>query len=747
MSKTAYPNTATAVSITLYCNIPFDNSYKHHPLISNEFKYNTYDIYAKTGVGGVPANESFLNRQDYSQTGYPYVYQRWTLTDVFNFDFKNGLLGSITLELTNAQTNANYMKVVAGSQTWFYFITGITQSNIDTYTLSLELDVLTTYQDEFLQGMKDIPVFTKRKHSHRYTNNGLMPYCADFKNNEDAFAGVKPTKITQLHKAHYKEDKMKSLEGVMWLYVCCTIPADTYGDIPTNHLEPVLKKSVYTCNGKQYPLAMLAIPLNVNSVEYRDEDNTHSIVMSHDVIIASIRQLIDDGSVHGAKISPYPPFTTDAHSGTSISNGNLVIYGQTSEVLDSGLVHIYQLSIGDSEMIYGKIDTYSGANFGKLLILMMVFGFIIISEQNSASFIFDEITPTNLGIKNNSAPSIYTARYDDPKLLFSPFRKYKINAQYSSEGSEFYPELYYCEYPSTKGFNLESIATAYIGDNNFYTKVWIDTGLIDNPFNRYQYEKIGLASSVNYIFPCGTNALDVFNSTQAQSFYQSKTASGITSALTIAGGIASVAGGVAMTAGSAGTASPFGIGLIASGATAIAGGVAGEVNTIASTQAKLEDLKNTPDSINISGSNFITDEFITYNNTNCLPYVVVYDVSPVIKENANNFFYKYGYQVSRECYFNTELKYDASTSQKIDNNLFGRTLFNFIQLQEDITNKINADIPYIAKKKISSIFNEGITLWSFFGVRGLWNNFVPTSTDYVENWLFKNYYDNTEYGV
>lgn len=750
MSKTAYPNTATAVSITLYCNIPFDNTYKHHPLISSEFKYNSYGMYGKTGSGAIPSNESFLDRKDYSQTGYPYVYQRWTLTDVFNFDFKNGLLGSITLELTNAQTNANYMKVVAGTQTWFYFITGITQSNIDTYTLSLELDVLTTYQDEFLVGMKDVPVFTKRKHSHRYTDNGLMPYCADLKTGEDAFAGVKPSLVKQVEKLHFKNSEMKKLEnlgiGTMWLYVCCDFgnydyQADTYG------LGDLI---LYSNGDKTYPLIMVAIPLNVQGVSYYKSDNTCVIDFSRQELLGAVSSLIGEGSVHGCKISPYPPFSIDgANQGAIDLTSNILHLSSPSvvSVSSSTGINIYKMTIGGSTLVYGKW-TNPPQITGGAIGLMLFNGGLIVGFEKGKSFPYDDITPTTLGIKNNSAPTIQSARFIDPKLLFSPFRRYKLNAQYESDGVELYPELIYSEYPTETGLvdsytgniGFETTATAYIGDNNFYTKPKSNTPT----FNNYQYEKIGLCGSVNYIFPCGTNALDVFNSTSASTFYQSKTASEITAGLTIAGGVASVGLGLAGMIGTLGLSTPLSVGMIATGSTAIATGTASLVNNIKSVDAKIEDLKNTPNSINISGSNYITDECITANYTG-LPYIVVYDVLPVIKENANDFFYNYGYQVARQCYFNTELKYTASTNGKVDNNLFGRTLFNYIQIQEDITNKINADIPYIAKKKLSSIFNEGITLWSFFGLKGLWDNYIPTSTEYVERYLFKNYYDNTEY--
>ena len=186
--KSAYPQTQNPVSIRLYANIPFDNTYEHHSLISEWFRYNGSKIYDNAGV---TACDSFIDRKKYALTpNPPFYYPRWDMTDTYNFDFQNGLVGSVTLELTPEKTNANYMRVTCGSDVYYYFITGIKQVNFETYTLTLELDVIMTYQDEFLEGVKDIPLMTDRKHCHRYTNDGLMPHSAAFKTGDSVFAVI-----------------------------------------------------------------------------------------------------------------------------------------------------------------------------------------------------------------------------------------------------------------------------------------------------------------------------------------------------------------------------------------------------------------------------------------------------------------------------------------------------------------------------------------------------------------------------
>lgn len=732
MSKTAYPITTEPVSITLYCNIPFDNTYTHHSLISELFKYNNTQIYNKPLSPGTYPCEEFIDRRDYSKVGRPYVYPRWTLTDVFNFDFKNGILGDVVLELTNAQTNANYLKVDNRGVRWYYFITGINQLNNGTYRLSLELDVIMTYQDEFLNGIKDIPVFTERKHSHRYSENGLNFHCADFKSGDNLFAGVKPNIIKGVKFLDYDTNSMKTLKGIYWLYVC--IDAHAY-DSYTNSL-------LYESNGNKYPIYMIAIPINANSITYKKSDDSCLLTYSRTDIENGIKLLINDGSIHGCKISPYPPFSTDNDTNPSItinSNKDLTISTPNVSVIsEDAYSKEYMMTIGGSKLLYAKVLQSLDNTWKKAL----TYGFVCVSEQNEPTYKHINLKYSDFDLRNSSVPTINSQRFEDPKLFFAPFRKYIINAQYATQGYEFHLELYCSQYTTNSNADIigfKTHATAYIGDNNYYTEITNVAG--QSTFANYNYEKLGLACSVNYNMPCGENALDVFNSTQQQSFYTSKVASGITAGISIGGGIASVVGGAGLIGTGAGSA--MGMAMVAGGMSAIAGGSAGMINTIKSTTAKLEDLKNTPDSINISGSNFISDiNILKYSYS--LPYVTIYDCDLLTKKNANDYFYSYGYQTARNCYFNTELKYDYSGG-KIDNNLFGRTIFNYIKTQEDITNKINADIPHIIKKKLSSIFNQGITLWSFFGIKGLWNTTNPTSQEYVENWFLKNELDNTEY--
>ena len=732
--KTAFPLNSTPVSIRLYSNIPFDNTYKHHSLISDLFTYNNSFIYHGTLATGI-AKERFINRKTILEVGHPSTdyYPRYNLTGEFNFDFSNGLIGSVVLELTPQQTNANYMRVQAGDSTsgyeyYYYFITGITQINADTYRLSLELDVLMTYQDEFLEGMKDVPVFTQRKHCHRYTFDGLMPHCADFKTGDSAFSNIKTSYIEGRENIIYSSQELRKIKDVMWLYCC----VDTEFLYEGNN-ENIKTRYKYRFSNVQHPLSMICLPINVNSLNFTgtfmDGPTIREInwLFNKSDIDGIVKSLINNGKVHGCKLSPYPPFNIGDATVGKVGDD----YSITSTTMYVSVPYSMGISFKSSKSLISLLTPESGSISYKT---------IVIFEEYPDEF--DLELSNELPIKNSSEPTINDYRYQDPKLLFSPFTKYTLSAPYGEE-YEIYPELAFSDgLFNDANLYFGSISTCYIGDNNIFT--YIKPRLDRNYryfFNNYKPLNLGISTNVNYNLPAGTNALDVFNATQAQSFYTSKVASGITSGLSVAGGIASIVIGSGMTIGSSGALSPMGIGMVAGGVGAIASGTAGVANTIKSTNAKIEDLKNTPNSVNVQGSCFTND----ISRDELLPKINMSVVSDVIKENANDYFYNYGYEVARECYFNTEM-YWVNDNHSMDNNLFGRTIFNYIQTNDDITNKINYNMPLIIKQKINSIFNNGITLWSFFGLGGLWGyDDIPNTNNFPDKWFMKCILDNTEY--
>lgn len=715
--KTAYPQTQNPCSIRLYSNIPFDNTYQNHSLISRLFTYNNVAIY--TGNDATlqcTPKERFIDRK--KRLVNEKYYPRYDLTGEFNFNFKNGLIGSVTLNLTPAQTNANYMRLTCGSDVYYYFITGIEQVNFETYNLSLELDVLMTYQDEFLEGVRNNPVFTQRKHCHRYNENNY-PHCADFKANEESFAGNKPNIFESKHDTKLKGE-MGKLDGIWWLYVCI----DGDDSIDTG---------LYNYGKIKTPLTMICCPLTNVTFAGTQEGVPFSMTLS--ATDSWIKTLVGNGKAHGCKISPYPPFMDNDATVTLDAYGNPTINSPHIKFHSSTRVDYYDFN--NQQLNQYKYLLYINSDNGWSDITQNC---IIVKYQD---FVYD-LDDIELDFENVEDIDINSLRVPDARLLFEPFKKYVLTAPYGSEYTIF-PELVFSNL-SVDEFVIKPVTstTCYIGDNtiNTYFKE-IESVSNNTVYANNQFTNVGLSASMNYIVPVGTNALDVFNATQAQSFYTSKVASGITSGLTIAGGVGSIALGIVGAVGSMGMSAPASAGLIAGGATAIGSGVASAVNVAKSTNAKIEDLNNTPDSVNSVGSTVFSD-FAKAGYP--MPYIITYTSSTSVLKSADDLFYQYGYAVSRECHFNTELKYNNDNDFSTDDNIFGRTIFNFIQTNEDITNKINSDIPLLVKQKLSNIFKNGITLWTFFGVSGLWDNtFSVTTITLPDKWFLKCDFNNTEY--
>ena len=139
------PTSVNPVTITLYRGVPFDNNYEEHTFLSNFKMYKTGETPVDVGHN----KEDFLDVKVGVGLGH-YAFPRTTKSGTFNFAFGNGLVTSVVMELTDDEINSNYMKVVSGTDVYYYFITGVTQKNECTYLLNLELDVFMTFGDSLL---------------------------------------------------------------------------------------------------------------------------------------------------------------------------------------------------------------------------------------------------------------------------------------------------------------------------------------------------------------------------------------------------------------------------------------------------------------------------------------------------------------------------------------------------------------------------------------------------------------------
>ena len=742
-----FPNGEKPVTITLYRDCPFDNKYTDH-----FFKIGANIADANGGTYSPSISmKTFLSTKKNTVDMYPHV----SLTGNYNFNYGNGLITSVVLEVSSDYTDANYMLVETGTsgEEKYFFITNALISNASssgvTVRFDLELDVIATYGYKVVDDLSknEIPVLTERKHCQRYAykmtdigggdyecESTTKPYCCDLVSDEPINDNIKPTLVKDIIR--YKnivkkyvssvESDDDSISDVLWAYVTFTgsLQSVNYSDEKYALLFRGSTGSTgVTADNNNVPAIgrVACIPLvyklilNVKTLTTPEVVTTYTIY-PYDVL----SKIYDDASVQDIRISPYSPFsyydTAYKENISFDSETQILTISAGAYTWSTSQTTIPAFRIGDT---YFSNDT-TGLNKGNLIIVHDVL-FPHFSNVKSLFTYPNEINEHALRKYEN-----------EPKCLMPPYMKYVIKSQYT-DGVEIYPQLQLA-YSTTNGnqflgsFNtqIKTYTVPYSLDTAISTFLEYDATY--NVSEKYASINYGLVSSPNYTLPTGSDALKNFNETQKNQFVTGKIAQGVKSAVSTLLGVGAIALGHPL----------MGVGMIASGG--IGGGTA-----IADSVSKIADLKNTPDSISTMGSNYWHDACVDWSSK-LKPYIVVYECTPMEKEMFLDFFYDYGYKVQRCCYFNNQINllpfsYDGmemyyKDKEWVDTRLFTRRTFNYIKLGEDISNKIRS-VPPIVKKKISNIFQNGIKLWTFFLEPSI------TST-LIEDYLFKNTYENRE---
>ena len=324
------------------------------------------------------------------------------------------------------------------------------------------------------------------------------------------------------------------------------------------------------------------------------------------------------------------------------------------------------------------------------------------------------------------------------KMYLPPFKEFKLRT-FADDGANFSPQLRlnkgYGALENWDLYNPKTIVSTNPDNTSYFTSMVVQEKDIEN--------KNGLGTNYYYSMPTSYTALQHFLNTASAEYNNSKLINGLSAIANIGLGGAMVSKG-----GTMGTMA---------GAGAIMNGFIKEVNNITSYYAKMEDLKNTPSSLTTGGSTFTLDYAMALSTSMYMtPFVSVYSVDKSILECASDFFYKYGYEVNRECYFNQDV--GQSSGGATDTSIFTRTLFNYVKLSEDITDKIigvklmdinygsTSGVPYVVAKKFAEVFMNGVTIWNFFGFNSIkQKKIVPLSTSDVFVYFQKCNRCNAEY--
>ena len=249
----------------------------------------------------------------------------------------------------------------------------------------------------------------------------------------------------------------------------------------------------------------------------------------------------------------------------------------------------------------------------------------------------------------------------------------------------------------------------------YYT---IQSGIYSNTKENYMTISPYLTNEI----PTVNNKYQEFLATQKNSYAQGVTMSYFNNAIGLGSSIVS-----SIVSGS--TGSPIGV------ASGIISGVQSATNLIAKpfeVSSKMKDLKQTPSKITSSNYDIysvvgITDLSMRFN------YITMLDTE---QNKVFDFFFRFGYQVERATAPQITSNDITINTNDYTNHpaLFNRRIFNYIKLDQDITNELKSPtgLSQAIRNKFNTILNRGCRLWN-----------VTSTTKYLD-FSYENYEANKE---
>lgn len=720
------PTSVSPVTITLYREIPFDNTYNDHPLIDNLFTLE--DISGDTHL----LNEGMSIETFLEMTTKPSptirklpIFPRTTKTGTYNFGYGNGLVTSIILELNGDEINANYMKVTLREEgltydtKYYYFITGVTQRNESTYLLNLELDVIATFQYEMLRNLNDKPVMVERKHCRRLLRNKIgnkIYYSTNVAcmSQESIFKSIKARLVENVNHLKFSsyingnQNNNEVVSDFNWLYII-RASTDGYG--------------AYKENDISYPYVINVIPLKRTNFKFRynDSQGAHEVNYVCDPS-TDISYYEGDPNVLKMIISPFPPFEKSTNMYITKVSGHSdydyqieVLIGDYDDTLTWTTYSFYSESNNAGTKIAWLKAPVSVTPYRVYLQIINGFGGKYLYDKINEFFPYD-LTSIN--------DAIDVGEY---KLMISPFKELRMSSYYGSEftiPTNLIMNNFIAieEGETITATSNNSIEPFTIASTNAESNSYYDCADVHN----YDVEsKRGLNNAVAYNVPTSVDAMELFNLTAKNQFETSKSCQTLKNIVGMTGDVLS---GAIMQSAKATTGMIKGIG----------SSIVNEYSNIEMHNAKLADLENTPDKYSFGGSSYSYDKAISMCGSDekkrMLPFIITYTCDSLRKSMVIEYLYNYGYEYNSENYFNYNL---YESGYKSDMSVFTRQIFNYVKIREDITSKLmyGYSLPLIVAKKINEILNAGIKFWTFFG--------MDLESDNAGTNIMKEYYQKT----
>lgn len=528
----------------------------------------------------------------------------------------------------------NYLFYNNGNKRYYAFITKKEYINPTCTSLTFKLDVL----QSFMFNYEIDESFIEREHQDRFTKNGNI---LNFKYNiesENLDAGNEYDIVSS--------NKLKDIDiapaGLVWVEVLASqaIATGTYSNTDTstfkNSCSTLIQNEVRT--GLYCYLFPTIIGQNsITGSKFYTYDGTGAIVSLNDLIPS----LASSTAVLAIRVLHYCPIKFNL---SAYSNGYLITFpsGYKNNAEENKYNNTAMRVVTANVSNFGGVD-YS--NYGGYILNLSKI------KDNINDTLTTKILPRTINKSNVNIENAKNINYE-PKLLTYPYQYYQL-CDYQSVPlkikNEYIDVAKNIKYIQSVGIQCKS-------------KLYVENY---NNDNGKEYNTINSTIS----------ELPLANNAYISYMAQNKASATTGVALNVATGLGTL--GLGLATG--------GIGLIA--------GVGMAVNSatqIANNLIKMQDLKDTPDSIRQAGNNA---EFDLLDNN----YQIVLTelrIKSNYREKIFNYFYHYGYKCNDFKKPNTRSRY----------------YFNYIKtIGANIKTNIDADF----RAEIENAYNNGITIWHY----------------------------------
>ena len=581
-----------------------------------------------------------------------------------NFKYGDTLTTELRLRTADigggVATGLNYVHVINTENAryprdLFYFITDMLFLSGDIVSLKLELDIFTTYFD-YTSIKDDGVLMTKRCHCNRYNSYNGSLGCEE---------ALLPDKLDSLYQGNILKNHTALFTNYKWAIIYLANNTPRAALTSANHTSGGKVTSAMAFSNKPYatlinnvpaPFMVGLIPIDTYTLS---TINGSFSILDYGINVGYPDTTNDSSFFELIADSPYV-------LGIQFSNFDFREYMSASTTQNNCLM---------ADLIGSHDYTSTGeTNECPIVVLDKV-----ISKQENASVNVTDLY-RRVGLSSDFTKSYMKSQTQremglEPKLYTAPYTRFSYTS--ASDKEYGFEPMLIGQYGITAKFNrVFTPNPTSNGENMFITS---------EPYNNYKANYTGATALSNNEIPFAPSNYRDFITTQKNSYYT----------------------GVAMAL--VNSMFNVGTGIAAGNTSGIVGGVINGTGELLSMESKFKDLKNQPNKLN--GGTYDLYSIMACADTN--KYINTWTLIPAEQKKVADYYYKFGYEVDM-------LRYCTMPSKGINyyeaRGLISRSLFNYVQLDENIVNLLHyntTDIPLsqAVRDKFNIIFNQGVRLW------------------------------------